>query len=526
MGQSYIQVPVDSSGKKVDTQVTATAAQHRQVFVIGDPSIDAAVAPVDATKGLKVDLTSTGANSTALKVDASATTQPVSVSSLPLPTGASTAAKQPALGTAGTASSDVLTVQGIASMTPLKVDGSGVTQPVSGTVTANAGTNMSTAALALETGGNLAAAKSDLDTLAGAVSAGKVLTTETSAAAIKTDLDSIVTNTTGSATAANQSTANTSLSTIATNTAANATAANQTNGNQQTKLTNGTNIADVVAGDTGFNGVAIANGIKTYPFTTSASGAQTLLADTPVEGYSWIEIIYSSVGSGLALTGQYSPSSGGTYKNTSSFMIGDGGNSPTSALGVTVATLYSGPVRGNFFQIAVSALTSGTFTGIVTLRALPPTATSLMASQNGTWTVGSNSATGSTFPANAFGQGVLAKTSAPTAATTGNLVAVLGNTMGMPIMAQALLNAAVAVSASLTVVKASAGYLSGVIVSAAGTSQAMTIFDNASAASGTVIGVIPSGATAGQYFPFNMPAANGITCSGSSNNPAVTAAYS
>jgi hypothetical protein len=48
-----------------------------------------------------------------------------------LPTGAATAAKQPALGTAGTASADVITVQGIASMTALKVDGSAVTQPVS-----------------------------------------------------------------------------------------------------------------------------------------------------------------------------------------------------------------------------------------------------------------------------------------------------------------------------------------------------------------------------------------------------------
>ena len=63
------------------------------------------------------------------------TTQPVSATSLPLPTGAATAAKQPALGTAGTASVDVLTVQGITSMTPLKVDGSGVTQPVSGALT-------------------------------------------------------------------------------------------------------------------------------------------------------------------------------------------------------------------------------------------------------------------------------------------------------------------------------------------------------------------------------------------------------
>jgi hypothetical protein len=55
-----------------------------------------------------------------------------------LPTGAATAAKQAALGTAGSASADVLTVQGVASMTALKVDGSAVTQPVSGTVTANA----------------------------------------------------------------------------------------------------------------------------------------------------------------------------------------------------------------------------------------------------------------------------------------------------------------------------------------------------------------------------------------------------
>ena len=85
---------------------------------------------------------------TALKVDGSAVTQPVSgtvtanagtgtmavsAASLPLPSGAATAAKQPALGTAGSPSTDVITVQGVASMTALKVDGSAVTQPVSGT---------------------------------------------------------------------------------------------------------------------------------------------------------------------------------------------------------------------------------------------------------------------------------------------------------------------------------------------------------------------------------------------------------
>jgi hypothetical protein len=46
-----------------------------------------------------------------------------------------------------------------------KVDGSAVTQPVSGTVTANAGTNLNTSTLALEAGGNLAAIKADADKL-------------------------------------------------------------------------------------------------------------------------------------------------------------------------------------------------------------------------------------------------------------------------------------------------------------------------------------------------------------------------
>jgi len=116
----------------------------------------------NSTTPVQVSLANTAANATAVKVDGSATTQPVSAASLPLPSGASTSAKQPALGTAGTASADVITVQGIASMTALKTDGSGVTQPVSGTVTANAGTNLNTSALALESGGNLA-------TVAGAV---------------------------------------------------------------------------------------------------------------------------------------------------------------------------------------------------------------------------------------------------------------------------------------------------------------------------------------------------------------------
>lgn len=110
------------------------------------------------------------ANTTAWKVDGSAVTQPISVASLPLPTGAATAAKQPALGTAGVASADVISVQGIAAGTALptsqsgtwtvqpgntanttawKVDGSAVNQPTYATpsgAAAQALTNATSAA--------------------------------------------------------------------------------------------------------------------------------------------------------------------------------------------------------------------------------------------------------------------------------------------------------------------------------------------------------------------------------------------
>lgn len=152
MSDSFVQLPADSTGKKIDTRTESTNGDHRQVIILGDPDTNAGVAPVSATNGLSVNQqaiagttvdTNSGTKSSgtqrivlatdqpqltnALKVDPSAVTSPVSVSSLPLPTGASTAAKQPALGTAGTASTDVITVQGIASATP---------QPVSGTLTA------------------------------------------------------------------------------------------------------------------------------------------------------------------------------------------------------------------------------------------------------------------------------------------------------------------------------------------------------------------------------------------------------
>lgn len=110
------------------TLAGAVAGTEVQVDIVAS----AAIPVTDNSGNLSVD---DGGGS--LTVDGTVTanagsgTFAISAAALPLPSGAATAAKQPALGTAGTASADVISVQGIASMTPLLVNGSGVTQPVS-----------------------------------------------------------------------------------------------------------------------------------------------------------------------------------------------------------------------------------------------------------------------------------------------------------------------------------------------------------------------------------------------------------
>lgn len=119
----------DSSGNEPATATTTPGGSDRGLVV----RTAGAVAVTDNSGSLTVD----NAGTFAVQAAQSGTWNITNVSgTISLPTGAATAAKQPALGTAGTASADVLTVQGIASMTPLLVNGSGVTQPVSGTVTA------------------------------------------------------------------------------------------------------------------------------------------------------------------------------------------------------------------------------------------------------------------------------------------------------------------------------------------------------------------------------------------------------
>lgn len=86
--------------------------------------------------------------------------------------------------------------------------------------------------------------------------------------------------------------------------------------------------------------------------------------------------------------------------------------------------------------------------------------------------------------------------------------------------------AATAIAAGVatdTVIKASPGRLCRILVTTAG-ANALLVYDNATAGSGTVIGALAAAAAAGIY-DFQMPASAGITVKGNAANPAVTISY-
>ena len=107
-------VSVPQQSKTLDTTEVTTSfgLVHRQIIGIADPENQSQYARLTGTS---------------LNVNVTNTSVAISAVSLPLPTGAATAAQQPDFGTAGTPSPDVLTVQGISGGEPLSVD---VIQPV------------------------------------------------------------------------------------------------------------------------------------------------------------------------------------------------------------------------------------------------------------------------------------------------------------------------------------------------------------------------------------------------------------
>jgi hypothetical protein len=202
-GGNSTAVKVDGSAAIQLGSGVVTATTQRVTLATDGPEVTNSTAIKNNTANIPAKGAATTANSTPVNI-ASDQTVPVSASSLPLPSGASTAANQT---TANSSLASIATNTGnipalVSGRVP--VDGSGVTQPVSGTVAVS----------------NFPATQPVSGTVAvsGTVPVSGPLTdTQLRASAVPVSASSLPLPS-GAATAANQTTANTSLASIATNT--------------------------------------------------------------------------------------------------------------------------------------------------------------------------------------------------------------------------------------------------------------------------------------------------------------------
>lgn len=79
-------------------------------------------------------------------------------------------------------------------------------------------------------------------------------------------------------------------------------------------------------------------------------------------------------------------------------------------------------------------------------------------------------------------------------------------------------------AATAGAIKASRGVCCTVLVTATGTA-AVNLYDNAAAASGTIVCAIPANAAVGSIYQVNMPCALGIYVGGGANTPALTVSF-
>lgn len=277
-----------------------------------------------------------------------------------LPTGAATAAKQPAIGTAGVASVDILTVQGIASMTPLLAT-------VTGTVAATQSgtwniTNIS-GTVSLPTGAATQTTLASIDTKTPAL--GQAL----AAASVPVILPSatITTLTPLSTVTANIGTAGTL-----------ALAANQTNATQKTQIVDGS--GNVIA--------ATSNNLNVQCANCSGSGVSTADAATFTAGAS----LFAGTGGFFQTTATSNPLTNGqqgmwqmtanragfvNLRNASGAELGVAAAPVQVSLANTAANATAVKVDGSAVTQPVS-LTSTTITGTVA------------ATQSGAWSLSAN----------------------------------------------------------------------------------------------------------------------------------------
>lgn len=258
------------------------------------------------------------------------------------------------------------------------------------------------------------------------------------------------------------------------NTSALALDATLTGGTQQAKVTDGTNVANVLKSDgtaAGQNAQLVAGTHLAVSFTTSTVQA---VASTDAANYAYVSVQITSQGGSSTVTFQCSDDN--TNWQSLSLIASAGGAGTTTA---TTTNMWHGALAGRYFRLNVTGIASGTTAGTVEFFVHPRSALAPTVSQTGTWTV---------QPGNTANTTPWLVTSA--AASGGwSFSNIIANTAG-------------------TAVKSGAGTLHSVSVNTAGASaNVLTLYDGTNT-SGTKIGTFDT--TSLRNIPFDLAFGTGL----------------
>ncbi len=200
------------------------------------------------------------------------------------------------------------------------------------------------------------------------------------------------------------------------------------------------------------------------------------VASTDAANYTWVSVHVTTQGTSSTVTFQ------GSNDNTNwvSAVLSLGTYSSVGASSTTTANaFYHGPLTFRYFRLNVTGISAGTTAGTVVFSASPRATIAMSAAQLGSWTAAvTQSGTWTVQPGN-----------------TANTTAWLVNHVGTAVPVGFTVSAAIAASAK--------DYRGFTIRETAGSTAVVVLYDNASAASGTIIEEIALSAneSAREFYP-------------------------
>ena len=294
------------------------------------------------------------------------------------------------------------------------------------------------------------------------------------------------------------------------------------NGQQGTPtvgVSDGTNTANILKSDgtaAGQNAQLVAGTFLEK--TASVTSATTMIAATDVSNYKWWSLQVQGMGTAVVVWEGSNDNS--NWYSIYAFQVGSASAyfaNATNANGIFIA-----PIHYRYLRVRTSSYGSGTIVGTLELYTSNSFFGVTEANQQGSWTVGSNSATGSAVPANAFYEGGQAINAEVTARSNGNLggfiTDLVGKLITMPFANKENLvsGIATATGTSDTAVIAAQGsglyiYITSISVVNTGATSVLVTIETDTASAKTAIWYMIAPAGGGQSFTFTTPIRGSVT---------------